>query len=69
MRLLKTMHSDIQDLIGFQEYDQDSSYVESIYNLKVEVDDGILLYNHLTKVIVLLNNLEELIPNELLVSN
>ena len=69
MRLLKTMHSDIQDLIGFQEYDQDSNYVESIYNLKVEVDDGILLYNHLTKVIVLLNNLEELIPNELLVSN
>ena len=69
MRLLKTMHSDIQDLIGFQEYDQDSSYVESIYNLKVEVDDGILLYYHLTKVIVLLNNLEELIPNELLVSN
>ena len=69
MRLLKTMHSDIQDLIWFQEYDQDSSYVESIYNLKVEVDDGILLYNHLTKVIVLLNNLEELIPNELLVSN
>ena len=69
MRLLKTMHSDIQDLIGFQEYDQDSSYVESIYNLKVEVDDGILLYNHFTKVIVLLNNLEELIPNELLVSN
>ena len=69
MRLLKTMHSDIQDLIGFQEYDQESDYVESIYNLKVEVDDGILLYNHLTKVIVLLNNLEELIPNELLVSN
>ena len=69
MRLLKTMHSDIQDLIGFQEYDQDSSYVESIYNLKVEVDDGILLYNNCTKVIVLLNNLEELIPNELLVSN
>ena len=69
MRLLKTMHSDIQDLIGFQEYDQESDYVESIYNLKVEVDDGILLYNHFTKVIVLLNNLEELIPNELLVSN
>ena len=69
MRLLKTMHSDIQDLIGFQKYNQESDYVESIYNLKVEVDDGILLYNHLTKVIVLLNNLEELIPNELLVSN
>ena len=69
MRLLKTMHSDIQDLIGFQEYDQESNYVESIYNLKVEVDDGILIYNHFTKVIVLLNNLEELIPNELLVSN
>lgn len=69
MRLLKTMHSDIQDLIMFQEFDQDSNYVESIYNLKVEVDDGILLYNHLTKVIVLLNNLEELIPNEFLVSN
>ena len=69
MRLLKTMHSDIQDLIGFQEYDQESDYVESIYNLQVEVDDGILLYNHFTKVIVLLNNLEELIPNELLVSN
>ena len=63
------MHSDIQDLIGFQEYDQESNYVESIYNLKVEVDDGILIYNHFTKVIVLLNNLEELIPNELLVSN
>ena len=69
MRLLKTMHSDIQDLIGFQEYDQESDYVESIYNLKVEVDDGILLYNNFTKVIVFLNNLEELIPNELLVSN
>ena len=69
MRLLREMSLNIQNLIGYQKYDKHKEYVVSIYNVMIEVDDGILLYNHFSKAIILLKNKEELIPNDLLVSN
>ena len=69
MRLLREMSLNIQNLIGYQKYDKHKEYIVSIYNVMIEVDDGILLYNHFSKAIILLKNKEELIPNDLLVSN
>lgn len=69
MRLLRSVSQEILSLIGNQPYDSSETYVESIYNIKVEIDDGILLYNHFSKAIIILKNKEELFPNDLLISN
>lgn len=44
--------------IGFQDYKDDIQYVISPYIVELEVDEGILIYNLLTRSIVLLSKIE-----------
>lgn len=62
MKILKKKIKEIFDLIKFQQYDSDKQYVFTYMCYKVDIEDGILIYNTLTG--ELLQTTEEELKNE-----
>lgn len=68
MKIINQMNSTVEEIIGKQPFDKGKRYVLSQYIYKVRIDEGILLYNSLTKAIVELTYDDSISPCEELVS-
>lgn len=69
MEIIKKHNSIIWEELKATQYSPTNRYVENQYLFKKKVADGLLIYNAVTKEIILLDVTEQFIPNEFFVSN
>lgn len=69
MTFLNPMNKSIKDIIGFQQFNSNDSYILSQYIYQEQIDDGWLVYNSLSKCIIKLDDNEKLSPTKELVEN
>lgn len=69
MKKIYPEYNRVIKIIGRQEFDNSKEYVLSNYTVMQDTDDGTLVFNTLTKQMILLENDEQITPNDFFVTN